>query len=136
MNGEILNLRKDIERLSAELVASNEAIEQLGKRDLQSFIDAHASWANQTFKDQDKTGILEHLKEEVQELIESPSDRHEFADCFGLLIRHWYAVLGGDAITALEACYEKLEICKGRKYGKPDKNGVVHHIRQSKGMNQ
>ena len=72
---------------------------------------------------------LKHLNSEVAELLASPYDRMEYADCFMLLIgaadkaRIDYNML-------LAAIEKKLAINKKRKWGKPNKNGVINHIKQ------
>ena len=94
-------------------------------------MNAHAEWADKAFPDESMTGVLEHLEEEIQELIKNPLDPHEFADCFGLLMRYWH-LRGETAKSALSIATEKLEICKLRKWEKSTKNGSYHHIPQPK----
>ena len=53
----------------------------------------------------------------------------EFADCFMLLLdaaSHYDLT----AEELIEVTVTKLEINRQRKWGKPDKNGVVEHIRE------
>lgn len=71
---------------------------------------------------------LAHLVKELGELLECPADRMEYADCLMLLLDA-YRMTGRSADDLVQACYEKLEINKQRKWGEPDEHGVVEHIR-------
>lgn len=74
------------------------------------------------------------MKQEIEELIidlknNNPNKRHEYADCFFLL----YGSANADGMTYEDICFaiqEKFEINKARKWGKPDENGVVNHIKE------
>jgi hypothetical protein len=88
-----------------------------------------AIWSDNTFGTGRPAAIpLHHLAKEIQELIASPEDSMEYADCLILLLDA-YRMSGGSADQLIETCYEKLEINRKRKWGKPDRNGVVEHIR-------
>ena len=114
-----------LEGLSEEIAA----IDPWTKPDssLQQYMDAHAEWADVTFKGQSLKGVLAHLKKEIAEWKDAPEDPEEFADCFSLMMRAW-RLLGGTADTAIETAYQKLDVCKGREYGEPDEDGSVQHI--------
>lgn len=97
---------------------------------IQQLQDKIANWSDSTFgSGRPATTPLHHLAKEVSELIEAPDDRMEYADCLMLLLDA-YRMSGGSADDLVEACYQKLEINQQRKWGKPDKNGVVEHIRR------
>lgn len=98
-------------------------------------------WQVVTFKNADSLSKLRHLQEETEELIDSiiscpyigPRNqmvRQEFADNFILLFGSAMSA-GFDFKDITEAMREKLEICKKRKWGSPDKNGVVRHIKDT-----
>ncbi|MDD3645498.1 MAG: DUF550 domain-containing protein, partial [Bacteroidales bacterium] len=94
--------------------------------------------------------IVYHLKKEVDELIEALHKSNdlgadnsvgvgefkrqlnktemEFADCFMLLLdsAHHFSL---NAEQLINLTREKLGVNKARKWGKPDANGVVEHIR-------
>jgi len=78
---------------------------------------------------------LSHLKEEITELQQAVDNNDkkeisdELADCFMLLldVAHDLKFTENDIIEFSRA---KLAINKGRKWGKPDNNGVIHHIRE------
>jgi len=96
---------------------------------IQQLQDDIADWSDATFgSNRSPAAPLHHLAKEVQELIAAPVDRMEYADCLTLLLDA-YRMAGGSTDELVEACYEKLEINRRRKWGTPDKNGVVEHIR-------
>jgi NTP pyrophosphatase (non-canonical NTP hydrolase) len=81
-------------------------------------------WGLKTFPMATKDSIICHLQKEVKELKESYNPE-EAADCF-ILLCHLANKLGCDL---LEEAEKKMVINKQRKWGKPDKDGVVEHIR-------
>ncbi len=125
----------------------------LGNRrdELQNLMVDIASWSDATFGEgQRNPAILHHLKKEVQECIdavekfqkgtsiESPyceSEKRcreafdEYADCFMLLLDSAYH-FGINALSLILFTRDKLEVNKRRKWGKPDCNGVVEHLRE------
>lgn len=121
--------------------------------DLQEYVNELAKWSNKTFgAAQRNPAIAHHLKKEVDELIESlevfqkdnnlrtpiqeangffKSVCYEYADCFMLLLdsaQHF----GLSVERLMYYARKKLEINKARKWGKPDKNGVVDHLKNPK----
>lgn len=97
---------------------------------IQQLQDEVATWSDNTFgADRPANVPLHHLAKEIQELIASPNDCMEYADCLILLLDA-YRMTGGRADDLIETCYQKLEINRKRKWGKPDTNGVVEHIRE------
>lgn len=78
----------------------------------QSFQAEQWEWVKQTFPGEKPEGVLRHLREEVLELTENPSDPKELADCF-LLIQCMASHAGIDLIQAARA---KFEECKLRKW--------------------
>lgn len=93
---------------------------------MKSFQDKVGEWGNYTFPRGTPDSIVTHLKKEVEELAES-HDPAEAADCFLLLLQHAHRC-GYD--LAAEAI-KKFEINKNRKWGIPDAEGVVEHIRSA-----
>jgi NTP pyrophosphatase (non-canonical NTP hydrolase) len=69
--------------------------------------------------------VVAHLKKEVDELAES-HDPEEAADCLILLLHHAHKC-GYDLM--IEA-FKKFEINRQRRWGRPDEDGVVEHIRE------
>ena len=89
-----------------------------------------ATWSDNTFGANRPAEIpLYHLAKEIRELIASPDDSMEYADCM-LLLLDAYRMAGGTADELVELCYKKLEINRKREWGLPDKNGVIEHIRE------
>lgn len=82
-------------------------------------------WGTKTFQKATPESIVAHLKKEVSELAESHKPQ-EGADCLILLLHHAH-IVGYDL---LEEAKKKLQINKKRRWGYPDENGVVEHIRE------
>jgi NTP pyrophosphatase (non-canonical NTP hydrolase) len=118
---------------------------------LQKLMDDIREWSDGTFGEAQRTiPILHHLKKEVPEAIEAVRQKEkvehdasvgvgefyrksnkaalEFADCF-MLILDAASHFGLSASDLLQVTKIKLEINKDRKWGKPDENGVVEHIK-------
>ena len=107
--------------------------------ELQNLMDEIAEWSDATFGyGQRNPAIVYHLKKEVKELIKAlkrskknedytVAVHKEYADCF-MLILDSARVFGLNAELLIELTDIKLQINKNRKWGKPDKNGVVEHI--------
>ena len=105
--------------------------------ELQKLMDDIREWSDATFGEGQRTiPILYHLIKEVPEAIEAckkfPEKNSvgywEFADCFMLILdaaNHY----GMDADHLIGFVKAKLEINKTRKWGNPDENGVVEHIK-------
>jgi NTP pyrophosphatase (non-canonical NTP hydrolase) len=119
-------------------------------RELQTLMKDLSEWSDSTFGDgQRNPAIVYHLKKEVEELIEAFHEfnllivdnfshdefmnnqnkiKMEFADCFILLLdsAHHFNITAEQLINLSR---EKLGVNKARKWGKPDINGVVEHIK-------
>lgn len=95
---------------------------------LQKLQDDLCEWAEKTFGGGDRlVPVIHHLKQEVKELLDHPTNRMEFADCFILLLEAAQQA-GLNTDDLIDAANEKLEINKKRVWGKPDENGVINHI--------
>lgn len=119
--------------------------------ELQTLMNDISEWSDATFGDGERNpAIVYHLKKEVDELIEALHKSNalgadnsvgvgefkrqlnktemEFADCFMLLLdsAHHFSL---SAEQLINLAREKLGVNKARKWGKPDDNGVVEHIR-------
>ena len=122
---------------------------------LQKLMDDINEWSNATFLQKGHNpsdrnpAIIHHLKKEVDELIESinrcrelgedesvgvgefgrqvEKTKLEYADCLTLLIDS-AKCFGMTAYDLVTVCRVKLEINKSRKWGSPDRNGVIEHI--------
>jgi len=99
------------------------------------FRDA-GEWQLKTFPDANAISKLFHLEEEIKEIKEAITTSgipikhidHEYADAMLLLVGSWMA-RGRSPEELLVVVKDKLRICKGRTWGKPDANGVVKHIK-------
>lgn len=98
--------------------------------------DKIAEFSDKTFgKDRPYTAPLHHLKKEVVEAIES-GEIEEFVDCLLLLLDAYRKRFPDfDTQILLNCCDEKIQTLYKRRYGKPDENGVVEHIRESNDTN-
>lgn len=97
-------------------------------------------WQKETFGQATALSKMHHLGQEFKELIDALLDedhlidtskrratRMEFADCFILLI----GAAASDGMTyddIHKSIEEKMRINRNRKWGNPDKNGVVNHV--------
>lgn len=90
-----------------------------------SFQTEVSEWAKKTFPNSSDHGRLFHLHEEVIELMEKPHDGREMADIYLILLHHAEA----HGIDLAKVAKEKFEIVKNRKWGHPDKNGIIHHLK-------
>lgn len=119
---------------------------------LQLLMNDVRQWSDATFGyGQRTTSIVYHLKKEVVELIQALNKTYElgcdesvgvgelgrqilrtefeYADCFMLLLDSAHH-FGLSAENIFDLTRKKLEINKKRKWGEPDKNGVVEHIKE------
>jgi len=86
-------------------------------------------WADTTFGPRTVESLLNHLREELDEVIADPIDEHEWADCLQLLIDAYRLATGNTTEHLLDACFEKLEINKNRTWNAPDENGIFKHVK-------
>ena len=91
---------------------------------MKNFQDEVGEWGDIVFTKSTPHNIVTHLRREVNELSESHSPE-EGADCFLLLLHHAHEC-GYDLMAE---AIKKFQINKGRKWGEPDSEGVVEHIR-------
>ena len=99
-------------------------------QDLQDLFDDNVTWQWETFgPGYNPLPSLHHLKKEVQEAIDEPHNLEEYADIF-LMTLAAVDRAGFDLPDLLKAAKDKFIICKQRKWGPPDENGVCEHIRE------
>ena len=125
-------------RLARQLITE---VEQPDK--LQDFMNDVHNWADNTFgKERTALAPLHHLQKEVQEainamqdedhLLDSEKRRHtieELADCF-ILILNASSKYGLTFDDLFISSVNKMTKNKTRKWGKPDANGVVQHLKE------
>jgi len=107
-------------------------------RDVGSILRDFLPWAVATFPESTPRSCVEHLRREVRELIElldrDRGSARDLAEDVGLEVADCVFLLadlcqrrGIDLVAALE---EKLAIVKTRRWGPPDSQGVVEHVRE------
>ncbi len=98
-------------------------------KNFQPLQDSITAWADFVFgRDRKPEQILQHLKKEIEELIENPSSLEEYAD-IGILWLNAAKKAGYEVDDLYFAMISKMRINKARKWGKADENGVVEHLR-------
>ena len=99
---------------------------------LKELQDQQGLWADETFGYGRKPRlILNHLKREVEEAIADPTDPIEYADCL-LLLLDAARNAGIDGDQLIEYAYDKLKINTSPKWGSPNEDGSIEHIREEK----
>lgn len=94
--------------------------------------DEITGWQKATFPSATSDSKIHHLMQEIKELSEEKdpvAKSLEYADCFFLL----FGAAAADGYSYEEICAAidiKFGINKRRKWGKPDENGVVNHVKQ------
>ena len=85
------------------------------------------TWAEKEFSPYmpEGNGIVAHFIKEVHEFVTSQSPE-EAADCFLLLMQHAHT----HGYDLFEEAQKKHKINLGRKWGDPDENGCIEHIRE------
>ncbi len=98
-------------------------------KDLQTLQRECTAWTAKQFgENRSPSPPIAHLAKEVKELADDPFDRFEYADCL-LLILDAANNAGISADVLLKTAFQKLEINKQRKWGKPNEAGFVEHVR-------
>jgi len=92
------------------------------------------NWSEITFPDSGVKSKLAHLREEIDEIDDDPTNLEEWADGAILFINA--AKSAGYSMTQIYDAVElKHEKNTQRKWGLPDENGVVHHVSEGNEAN-
>jgi len=94
----------------------------------QKMQDDIGEFTEKTFGKGTVKGKITHLAEELEEVLADPDDRHEWADCMILLLGAARCA-GLDMNDLHQAMQEKMDINRKRKWGPPDEDGIVRHVR-------
>jgi NTP pyrophosphatase (non-canonical NTP hydrolase) len=96
--------------------------------------NAITTWQKNTFKQATPLSKIAHLRQEIEELAidiknNNPNQNLEFADCFILLFGAANSA-GMSYQNIIDAINQKMEINYQRKWGKPNEDGVVNHLKK------
>ena len=120
-DGEILKYYQKKAKLEKKRIL---LIKKQEKTDLVKLQEEIGSWAKKTFPTATPESWVKHLKREVKELEESQGPE-EASDMFILLLG-WCHIKGCQAYEIID---KKMQINYKRKWGRPDAEGVVEHIK-------
>lgn len=96
-------------------------------RSMREIISEINLWQDKVFTQSTAESTATHLLMEANELYDDPYDEGEIADIFILL-----AAVAHKTNVDIEAAVErKMAINRLRTWGKPDKQGVVEHVRNT-----
>lgn len=97
--------------------------------DIRKLAAEQAKWADETFgSHRDPRPTLQHLQREVIEVMDSPYDAEEYADCF-LLVMDAARRAGFDIEYLLQAATAKYIVNTNRTWATPDADGVMEHVK-------
>lgn len=103
----------------------------LAGSEFELFWNERSKWSEETFGPRTSRGAigpLKHLKKEVEEMLENPTDLEEFAD--GLFLLTDAAFRAGFTYREfMDMLWYKLEKNKKRVWGPPSADGVVEHVK-------
>lgn len=123
----------DVKSLRVRYLNALKEIERLQGKDVQVLTNEIVEWATQTFgeRQQSVIPVVNHLKKEVDELLEALKSggdyKDEFADCFMLLLESANSKkINVNELVNLTR--SKLEKNKKRKWGLPNSDGIIEHI--------
>jgi hypothetical protein len=103
-----------------------------GDTSIDEFCRQLAAWSQSVFgTDQERgpIGALKHLAKEAVEAQEKPDDIMEYVDCLFLTVDAARRA-GFSWRTLLSAAWDRLEINRKRKWGKPTSDEPVEHVRE------
>jgi predicted house-cleaning noncanonical NTP pyrophosphatase (MazG superfamily) len=115
----------------SQIKAYNKQIEEniQSAMDWQALQDELHDWTVEKFGNPtNPIPSLNHLREELEELIADHQSAEEWADCFIILI-HAAKKAGLDMTQIYSFITDKHFINKSRQWSEPDENGVCHHIK-------
>lgn len=96
---------------------------------LEDLIEDVLNWQRATFTQRSAHSITAHLLKEAKELHANPNDDEEWADV--LLLAFALCDDGERRRDLAREVRRKLEVNKLRKWGEPDADGVIQHIKEA-----
>lgn len=97
-----------------------------GMRDERTIFVEVGEWGAETFPVSTDHAKLKHLEKELAELKAAPASGEEMADMVMILSHLAYA----HGIDLMAEIGKKLEVCRARRWGQPDADGVIEHVRE------
>jgi len=94
--------------------------------ELDQFQSNHAAWASKTFPDETLDEVIKHLKAEIDEARETPSDVFEWADCY-ILMMYACQRCGHSMSDVVDIAKKKHEINLKRTWPGKNKEGIYQH---------
>ena len=97
--------------------------------ELKQFQQQVGEWGTKTFPNGTTGGRVAHMAKELRELLEAQTAEEraeEASDIFLMLLHEAHA----GHFDLLYEARKKFAIVQTRKWGKPDENGVIEHIRE------
>lgn len=95
---------------------------------LQELADKIGHWQDKTFPSATQESIIAHLKKEVNTELYKDCNEYEIADCIMLLL----GLARKRKISIERIVLEKFAINRQRKWGKPNTEGFVEHIKEER----
>jgi hypothetical protein len=119
--GNLAGFNKSVEKLLSFQESSMPLLQTM-------LVTWYASIMDRDLDIDDVPPILKHLKEEVDELINTPTDLEEYADILILTLQALY--LSGYSVDDwLKASWKKHYVNIQRKWLPPDEEGIVRHVK-------
>ena len=135
LRSELENTRQQLARKS-ELLASTVTVADARLREIASLHGEMtalqrdvATWAAGTFPAATLASTFAHLRRELAEVEADPADPVEWADVLLIFLHASHRFGGMSWERILAAAREKFAVNQQRRWGEPDAEGVVEHVR-------
>lgn len=92
---------------------------------MSNVLERVADWSESMWPTQQSGPLIKHIRKEISELEDNPSDGEEMADIIILLCR----VARNAGVDLLDEVERKFEIVQKRTWQAPDEHGVIEHVR-------
>ena len=124
---EYRTLAVKLNKLEKNIAAALAQAERDGERQASlDFFQAEVTkWAQRTFPHHTPPALLAKLRQETSEVLAEPNDLQEAADVFIVAL----VICGWQGVSLLDVARRKMAINRARRWGEPDAQGVVEHVR-------